>query len=81
MSAESALEERMARRAVLEASLHEVLFQIIKFVNEKKDHVPPIPNLEGVVWFPHEITIPRLVLLLFISLFKHGTHSLHLLFE
>ncbi|PQQ02081.1 autophagy-related protein 101 [Prunus yedoensis var. nudiflora] len=37
---ESALEERIARRAVLEASLNEVLFQIIKFVNEKKDHVP-----------------------------------------
>ncbi|KAB2617931.1 hypothetical protein D8674_013800 [Pyrus ussuriensis x Pyrus communis] len=52
---ESALDERMARRAALEASLREVLFQIIKFVNEKKDHVP---NIEGVVSFPHEITIP-----------------------
>lgn len=53
---ESASEERNARRAALEASLHEVMFQIIKFVNEKKDHVPPIPNLEGVS-FPYEITI------------------------
>ncbi|KAK9168979.1 hypothetical protein Syun_001119 [Stephania yunnanensis] len=42
------MEERSARQAALEASLHEVLFQIIKFVNEKKDHIPPIPNLEGV---------------------------------
>ncbi|XP_015890077.1 autophagy-related protein 101 isoform X2 [Ziziphus jujuba] len=52
------LEERSVRRAALEASLREVLFQIIKFVNEKKDHVPPIPNREGVVSFPYEITIP-----------------------
>ncbi|CAL5367087.1 unnamed protein product [Camellia sinensis] len=53
---ESALDERSHRRAALEASLREVLFQIIKFVNEKKDHVPPIPNLEGVS-FPYEITV------------------------
>ncbi|CAI9110100.1 OLC1v1010067C3 [Oldenlandia corymbosa var. corymbosa] len=53
---ESASEERVARRAALESSLREVLFQIIKFVNEKKDHVPPIPNLEGIS-FPYEITI------------------------
>uniref|UniRef100_A0A5B7AUP5 Autophagy-related protein 101 n=1 Tax=Davidia involucrata TaxID=16924 RepID=A0A5B7AUP5_DAVIN len=53
---ESASEERSVRRAALEASLHEVLFQIIKFVNEKKDHVPPVPNHEGVS-FPFEITI------------------------
>ncbi|XP_040993160.1 autophagy-related protein 101-like isoform X1 [Juglans microcarpa x Juglans regia] len=55
---ESAVEETNARRAALEASLREVLFQIIKFLNEKKDHVPPIPNLEGVACFPYEITIP-----------------------
>ncbi|POO02723.1 Autophagy-related protein [Trema orientale] len=55
---ENALEERSARRAALEASLREVLFQIIKFVNEKKDHVPPIPNQGGVVSYPYEITIP-----------------------
>ncbi|KAK3002901.1 hypothetical protein RJ639_018828 [Escallonia herrerae] len=53
---DSALEERSIRRAALETSLREVLFQIIKFVNEKKDHVPSIPNLEGVS-FPYEITI------------------------
>uniref|UniRef100_A0A161ZMM9 Autophagy-related protein 101 n=1 Tax=Daucus carota subsp. sativus TaxID=79200 RepID=A0A161ZMM9_DAUCS len=55
---EVALEERDVRRAALEASLREVLFQIIKFVNEKRDHVPPIPNVEGVS-FPYEITISR----------------------
>ncbi|XP_042019827.1 autophagy-related protein 101-like isoform X1 [Salvia splendens] len=49
-------EERTARRAALEASLRDVLFQIIRFVNEKKDHIPPVPNLEGVS-FPYEITI------------------------
>ncbi|CAI0429576.1 unnamed protein product [Linum tenue] len=55
-SAENSLEERSNRRAALESSLREVLFQIIKFVNEKKDHVPPISD--GVVYFPYEITIP-----------------------
>ncbi|XP_028760429.1 autophagy-related protein 101 isoform X2 [Neltuma alba] len=58
---EGALEDRNARSAALESSLREVLFQIIKFVNEKKDHVPPIPNLEGVISFPFEITIPRVL--------------------
>lgn len=53
---ESASEERIARRAALEASLREVLFQIVKFVNEKKDHVPPITD---ATHFPYEITIPR----------------------
>ncbi|RVX23968.1 Autophagy-related protein 101 [Vitis vinifera] len=55
---ESASEDRSLRRAALEASLREVLFQIIKFVNEKKDHIPSIPSAEGVS-FPYEITIPR----------------------
>ncbi|CBI18564.3 unnamed protein product, partial [Vitis vinifera] len=54
---ESASEDRSLRRAALEASLREVLFQIIKFVNEKKDHIPSIPSAEGVS-FPYEITIP-----------------------
>lgn len=57
------MDDRNARSIALEASLREVLFQIIKFVNEKKDHVPPIPNLEGAVSFPCEITIPRWVFL------------------
>ncbi|KAK1316250.1 hypothetical protein QJS10_CPA05g01526 [Acorus calamus] len=50
------LDERSTRRAALESSLREVLFQIIKFVNDKKDHIPPVPNVEGVS-FPYEITI------------------------
>lgn len=58
---EGASEERSARRAAIEVSLREVLFQIIKFVNEKKDHIPPIPSREGIS-FPYEITIPRYVI-------------------
>ncbi|KAF3781325.1 Autophagy-related protein 101 [Nymphaea thermarum] len=46
-----------ARHASLETSLREVLFQIIKFVNEKKDHIPPVPSLDCVS-FPYEITLP-----------------------
>ncbi|MQL85640.1 hypothetical protein Taro_018154, partial [Colocasia esculenta] len=53
-------EESRSRHAALEASLHEVMFQIIKFANDKKDHIPPVSNLEGVS-FPYEITIPRFV--------------------
>lgn len=56
--AESASEERNARRTVLESSLREVMFQIIKFVNEKKDHIPAIPNLECVT-FPYDFSISR----------------------
>ncbi|KAF8010214.1 hypothetical protein BT93_J0987 [Corymbia citriodora subsp. variegata] len=55
---ENTLEERSIRRASLEASLRDVLFQIIRFVNDKKEHVPPIPSREGVISFPYEITIP-----------------------
>jgi autophagy-related protein 101 len=62
---ESALEERSMRRAALEQARRDVLFQIIKFVNEK-DHIPPVPNLEGVT-FPYEITIPKLSSILFTS--------------
>ncbi|XP_070052087.1 autophagy-related protein 101-like isoform X2 [Nicotiana tomentosiformis] len=52
---ESASEERNAQRSGLESSLREVLFQIIKFGNEK-DHIPSVPNIEGAS-FPFEITI------------------------
>ncbi|KAI6695275.1 hypothetical protein NL676_022985 [Syzygium grande] len=55
---ENTLEERSIRRASLEASLRDVLFQIIRFVNDKKEHVPPIPKREGVISFPYEIAIP-----------------------
>lgn len=57
---EGELEERSMRRVTLEASLHDVLFQIIKFVNEKKDHIPPVPegpDVKGLT-FSYEITIP-----------------------
>ena len=55
---EGVSEERSVHRALIEGSLREVLFQIIKFVNEKKDHIPPLPSREGIS-FPYEITIPR----------------------
>ncbi|XP_039133925.1 autophagy-related protein 101-like isoform X1 [Dioscorea cayenensis subsp. rotundata] len=54
---ENSVEERSSRRAVLETSLRDVLFQIIKFVNERKDHIPQVSNSE-VISFPYEITIP-----------------------
>ncbi|KAJ6366938.1 hypothetical protein OIU77_003339 [Salix suchowensis] len=53
---ETGYEDRGVRREALEVSLRDVLFQIIKFVNEKKDHVPPIN--EKAICFPCEITIP-----------------------
>lgn len=64
-NAENILEETSTRRASLEASLRDVLFQIIRFVNDKKEHIPPIPNREGVVSFPYEIALPRSVDLVF----------------
>jgi autophagy-related protein 101 len=48
------------RRYALETSVREVLFEIIKFANEKQEHIPPITNTE-VVSFPYEITTPRFV--------------------
>lgn len=58
--AETMMEERNKRDAVLEASLREVLFQILQIVNDKKDHIPPVSN-SNIVSFPYEITISRLV--------------------
>ncbi|KAJ0234356.1 Autophagy-related protein 101 [Hirschfeldia incana] len=49
-------EARSSRRKLLEQSLQEVLFQIIKFVNDKKDHVPPI-NDDREIYCPFEISI------------------------
>lgn len=54
---EKALREESTGRASLEASLREVLFQIIRFANEKKDHIPGVPRGEEIS-FPFEITIP-----------------------
>nr|XP_025885406.1 autophagy-related protein 101 isoform X4 [Solanum lycopersicum] len=56
---EGAPNEREVRHSGLESSLREVLLQIINFVNEKKDHIPSIENLEGTS-FPFEITISSL---------------------
>ncbi|XP_058069282.1 autophagy-related protein 101-like [Magnolia sinica] len=46
-------EERAMSRAALERALRDVLFQIIKFVDEKKEHIPAIPK-ESIT-FPYEI--------------------------
>ncbi|KAL9815689.1 hypothetical protein AtNW77_Chr5g0154281 [Arabidopsis thaliana] len=71
-----ASEERSSRRTLLEQSLQEVLFQIIKFVNEKKDHVPPIND--GVIYYPFEITIPSSSDSAFgMDMFKRILHSGH----
>ncbi|RWW39219.1 hypothetical protein BHE74_00055480, partial [Ensete ventricosum] len=57
MISENAFEESNSRCAALESSLREVLFQIIRFVNEKKDHIPPLQNSE-IVSYPYEISTP-----------------------
>uniref|UniRef100_A0A2P2KGC2 Autophagy-related protein 101 n=1 Tax=Rhizophora mucronata TaxID=61149 RepID=A0A2P2KGC2_RHIMU len=73
---ESASEDRSVRRAALEASLREVLFQVIKFVNEKKDHVPPLSD--GVIHFPYEIATPSSSDSAFgMDMFKRMLHSGH----
>ncbi|KAJ3670116.1 hypothetical protein LUZ60_010440 [Juncus effusus] len=54
---EFTFDERETHRNKLESSLREILFEIIKFVNEKRDHLPNIPpNIEGAS-FPYEISI------------------------
>ncbi|KAJ3671881.1 hypothetical protein LUZ60_007960 [Juncus effusus] len=55
---EKALEESSSRRTTLEVYLRDILFQVIKFANEKKDHIPPITNSEVIISFPYEITTP-----------------------
>ncbi|CAN7127926.1 unnamed protein product [Brassica rapa subsp. narinosa] len=74
MDTGEASEERSSRRTLLEQSLQEVLFQIIKFVNEKKDHVPPIND--GVIYCPFEITMPSSSDSTFgMDIFKRMLHS------
>ncbi|KAH0918360.1 hypothetical protein HID58_026020 [Brassica napus] len=74
MDTGEANEERSSRRTLLEQSLQEVLFQIIKFVNEKKDHVPPIND--GVIYCPFEITMPSSSDSTFgMDIFKRMLHS------
>lgn len=55
------------RHVTLEASLRDVLFQIIMFVNEKKDHIPPVAEGSDVkgLTFSYDITIPRYLVFLF----------------
>lgn len=44
---------------MLEAALREVIIQILQYVNEKKDHIPPVQPTGVVISFPFEIAIPR----------------------
>ncbi|KAJ0963403.1 hypothetical protein J5N97_028525 [Dioscorea zingiberensis] len=52
------LEEKSVKHAALESALHEVIFQIIRFVNEKSNHVPSVPSSNESASFPFDITIP-----------------------
>ncbi|WOL01380.1 autophagy-related protein [Canna indica] len=54
---ENLSEESSSRHAALESSLREVMFQIIRFANEKKDHIPAVQNSDTIS-FPYEISIP-----------------------
>ncbi|KAF3323987.1 Autophagy-related protein 101 [Carex littledalei] len=54
---EFTFEEKKLHRSALEASIRENLLRIIKFANEKMDHLPHIPpNVEGIS-YPYEIAI------------------------
>lgn len=53
------------RHATLEASLQDVFLQIIMFVNEKKDHIPPVAEGVKGLTFSYDITIPRYLVFLF----------------
>lgn len=72
------MEESTSRQAALESSIREVLFQIIRFVNEKKDHLPSIPNHEGIS-FPYEITIQRSVFIFISYFYCRGTNMTSIL--
>ncbi|KQJ86804.1 autophagy-related protein 101 isoform X1 [Brachypodium distachyon] len=50
-----ASEQASSRHDALGSLIQEVLFQIINYANEKKDHIPPISDRI----FNHEISIPR----------------------
>lgn len=56
---ETMMDERQRRHATLEASLREVITQILLIVNEKKDHIPPVQQPDVAISFPFEISIPR----------------------
>eukprot|EP00744_Colponema_vietnamica_P001386 GILI01002295.1.p1 GENE.GILI01002295.1~~GILI01002295.1.p1 ORF type:complete len:231 (-),score=37.09 GILI01002295.1:84-776(-) len=50
--------ERMRRQSEVENVLRECLFYIVRKVNEKKDHIPPVSDSSKIVTFPFEITVP-----------------------
>ncbi|XP_039116975.1 autophagy-related protein 101-like [Dioscorea cayenensis subsp. rotundata] len=54
------LEEASSKHAALESALREVMFQIVRFANEKSNHVPSVPSSHDSVSFPFDITIPSL---------------------
>jgi autophagy-related protein 101 len=53
----AAAEERAARHAALETALSSALVYILRTVNERKEHIPPVVS-GGVVSFPFDIALP-----------------------
>eukprot|EP00899_Mesostigma_viride_P017893 jgi/Mesvir1/26104/Mv06823-RA.1 len=49
--------EHSRRHRTLEPALRNTLTQILKIVNEKKDHIPPVVSSD-VASFPYQISIP-----------------------
>jgi len=47
-----------AARAELEARLNEVLMHIVRVVNDKKEHIPPVVS-KSTESFPFEISVPN----------------------
>ena len=50
--------ERAARHAALEASLHGAIAYVLRTVNERKEHIPPVVS-GGLVSFPFDIALPE----------------------
>jgi hypothetical protein len=48
---------RAARHAALETALSGALMYILRTVNERKEHIPPVVS-GGVVSFPFDIALP-----------------------
>ena len=47
---------RERRHAKLQAAMEDVMTAIVRLVNDKKDHIPPVTS-PAVLTFPFEITI------------------------
>ena len=47
---------RTRRHAKLQAAMEDVMTAIVRLVNDKKDHIPPVTS-PAVLTFPFEITI------------------------